>query len=263
MTGNSPNIPASLFVLVAQNKPRQHAFQQKFRKTHIIEAMRILVVEDEHRIAQAIKKGLEQEHYAVDIAFTGTEGYDLAATEDYDVIILDRMLPELDGTLFCKNLRNAAIHTPILMLTAKSQTGDKIEGLDAGADDYLTKPFSFDELLARIRALCRRPAQTLSPVLTYKNLTLDPKTYVVIRNKKTISLTGKEFALLEYLMRHLNMTQTKEQIISHVWDYDADILPNTVEVTIRNLRRKIDLPFPQESPLIQTVRGFGYKIGSA
>ena len=223
--------------------------------------MRILVVEDEHMIANSIKKGLEQEKYAVDVAYNGTDGYDMASTEEYDVIILDRMLPGMEGVEICRSLRKENIHTPILLLTAKGQTQDKVQGLDAGADDYLTKPFSFEELLARIRALIRRPHTTVNSVITVGDLSLDSKTYLVQRGEKNIKVSSKEFSLLEYLMRHANTIVTKEQIISHVWDYDADILPNTVEVYIRNLRGKVDLPFKDRKALIHTVRGFGYKIG--
>ena len=222
--------------------------------------MRILAVEDEHRIANAIKKGLEQERYAVDVCYTGTAGYDLASTEDYDAIILDIMLPEIDGITLCKKLRTQNIHIPILMLTAKGQLSDKVGGLDAGADDYLTKPFSFEELLARVRALTRRPKQTLSTMLTVASLTLDTATFQVMRSEILIKLSSKEFSLLEYLMRHAGTICSKEQLISHVWNYDADILPNTVEVYIHNVRTKIDLPFKTRKPLIQTVRGFGYII---
>lgn len=223
--------------------------------------MRILVVEDEHRIAQSIKKGLEQERYAVDIAFSGTDGYDLAATEDYDLILLDLMLPGMDGLTLLKQLRQEAVHTPVLILTAKGQIGDKVEGLDSGADDYITKPFSFEELLARVRALSRRPKISRSLLLTVGNLTLDRKLYKVERAGKSISLSSKEFSLLEYLMSHEGEILSKDQIISHVWDYDADILPNTVEVYMKNLRNKIDTPFPKHQQLLQTVRGFGYRIG--
>lgn len=223
--------------------------------------MRILVVEDEHRIANTIKKGLEQERYAVDVAYTGTDGFDLGSTEEYDLIILDLMLPEMDGLDICKELRKKQIHTPILILTAKGQIQDKVEGLNCGADDYLTKPFSFEELLARTRALTRRPRNSLSTVLTVDDLHLDTHTYEVKRSDMPIAISNKEFSLLEYLMRHANCTLTKEEIISHVWDYNADILPNTVEVYIKNLRRKIDFPFKDKKALIRTVRGFGYKIG--
>jgi len=222
--------------------------------------MRILVVEDEHRIAQTIKKGLEQERYAVDIAYDGAAGYDLASTEDYDMIILDRMLPEKTGIDVCTKLRKNDNHTPILMLTAKSQTSDKIDGLDAGADDYLTKPFSFEELLARIRALSRRPKQSLNTKITIKDLTLDRETFQVFREQKIIQLSGKEFSLLEYLMRNKGKVISKQQLIDHVWDFEADVLPNTVEVTMRNIRRKIEKPFSHKKLVIKTVRGFGYKI---
>lgn len=224
--------------------------------------MRILVVEDEHKIAAAIKKGLEQEHFAVDVAYTGTDGFDLASTEEYDIILLDLLLPGMDGITVCRELRKKDIHTPILMLTAKGQIQDKVTGLDSGADDYLTKPFSFEELLARVRALSRRPKQSLGNALQVADLTLNPLEYRVVRGETPIPLSSKEFALLEYLMRHPGRIVSKEQIIAHVWDYDADVLPNTVEVYIKNLRSKIDSPFKKSSPLIHTVRGFGYTIGS-
>ena len=220
--------------------------------------MRILVVEDEHRIANSIKKGLEQERYAVDLAYTGSEGYDLASTEDYDLIILDLLLPQMDGITICRVLRKNKIHIPILMLTAKGQIQDKVNGLDSGADDYLTKPFSFEELLARTRALIRRPKNLPAEIFKIGNLELNAKLFEVKRSGKVVRLTAKEFALLEYLMRNTNKLLKKDQIIAHVWDYEADILPNTVEVYIRNLRNKIDKPFKKS--LIKTVRGFGYKI---
>lgn len=229
---------------------------------NILNKMRILVVEDEHKIANSIKKGLEQESYAVDVAYDGEYGFDLAATEDYDVIILDLMLPKMDGVKLCKKLRKEEnIHTPILMLTAKGELDDKVEGLDAGADDYLVKPFAFAELLARIKALTRRPKDSFGVVLTVEDLTLDTLTYEVKRAGKEIKLSKKEYALLEYLLRHKEKILTKDQIINHVWDYEADILPNTVEVYIGYLRNKIDKPFRNKSPLIHTIRGFGYKIG--
>jgi DNA-binding response OmpR family regulator len=222
--------------------------------------MRILVVEDEHLIANSIKKGLEQEKYAVDVAYDGNNGFDMAASEDYDAIILDLMLPGMDGITICRELRAKQIHIPILILTAKGQIQDKITGLDSGADDYLTKPFAFEELLARIRALIRRPKETQNMLLAVGDLKLDTKSFEVERNGQKIKLSGKEFALLEYLMRHPRQILTKDQIINHVWDYEANILPNTVEVYIRTLRNKIDIPFNKLKPLIQTIRGFGYKI---
>jgi DNA-binding response OmpR family regulator len=166
----------------------------------------------------------------------------------------------MDGITVCKNLRKDNIHTPILMLTAKGQIQDKVTGLDAGADDYLTKPFSFEELLARLHALQRRPKQFKSDTISLADLTLDSREYLVRRAGKEIQLSSKEFSLLEYLMKNKNKIVTKDQIISHVWDYDADVLPNTVEVYIKNLRSKIDYPFHSEKQLIHTVRGFGYKI---
>ena len=223
--------------------------------------MRILVVEDEHKIANSIRKGLEQESYAVDVAYDGTSGYDLASTEDYDVIVLDLLLPGMGGMEICKKLRAEKNHAPILILTAKGQLGDKVEGLNSGADDYLVKPFAFEELLARIRALFRRPKEAIAAILTCKDLSLNTITYEVKRKDKLIKLSSKEFSLLEYLMRHPKQIFTKEQIIGHVWNYDADVLLNTVEVYIGYLRNKIDRPFPEKPALIQTVRGFGYKIG--
>lgn len=223
--------------------------------------MRILIVEDEHRIANSIKKGLQQEKYAVDLAYSGTDGFDLASTEDYDLILLDLMLPGMDGLEICTELRRKQIHTPILILTAKGQIDDKIRGLDSGADDYLTKPFSFEELLARIRALTRRPLNSLDNILTIGDLTLNIQTFEVKRQNISITLSNKEFSLLEYLMRHPHQIIKKEQIIDHVWDYESNILPNTVEVYIKKLRQKLDQPFPKQEHLIYTVRGFGYKIG--
>ncbi|MFW6110205.1 MAG: response regulator transcription factor [Patescibacteria group bacterium] len=222
--------------------------------------MRILVIEDEHTVANSLRKGLEQESYAVDVAYDGEYGYDLAATNDYDVIILDLMLPKLSGIEICKDLRQAENNTPILILTARGQLEDKVKGLNTGADDYLVKPFAFAELLARLRALARRPQETTGTTLKVADLTLNTITFKVTRAGKKIDLTKKEFALLECLMRHKGQVLSKEQLIQHVWDYAADILPNTVEVYIGYLRNKIDEPFPEKKPLIKTVRGFGYKL---
>jgi DNA-binding response OmpR family regulator len=221
--------------------------------------MRILVVEDEHRIAQAIKEGLEQESYAVDVVYDGEEGYNTALADEYDLILLDIMLPSMDGYEVCRKLRQEDIHTPILMLTAKDQSRDVVHGLDTGADDYLAKPFSFEILLARVRALLRRPHESIGEVLRASDLTLNPGTKEVQRNGKKINLSTKEYALLEYLLRNQGRVLSKNNIITHVWDFDADILPNNVEVFITYLRAKIDRPF-KEPALIQTVRGFGYKI---
>lgn len=222
--------------------------------------MRVLVVEDEHKIAGAIKKGLQREPYAIDIVHDGVDGYDLASSEQYDVIILDIMLPGMDGLEICKKLRKEKIHTPILLLTAKSQIEDKVTGFNLGADDYLTKPFAFAELLVRIKALTRRPKSSIGTILSVGDLAIDTNNYEVKRAGKKIRLSNKEYLLLEYLVRHKNKVITKDQIINHVWNYDADVLPNSVEVYIKHLRTKIDDPFPGKS-LIHTVKGFrGYKI---
>lgn len=223
--------------------------------------MRVLIVEDEHKIANSIKGGLEQESFAVDVTYDGERGYDMASSEEYDAIILDLMLPSLDGLSICKRLREEKNHTPILLLTAKGALCNKIEGLNSGADDYLVKPFAFEELLARVRALVRRPQNGGGTELKVEDLELNPVSFEVRRGTRSIKLSRKEFALLEYLMRNSGKIISKDQIIAHVWDYDADILPNTVEVYIGYLRKKIDTAFPKSKPLIQTVRGFGYKIG--
>lgn len=221
--------------------------------------MRILLIEDEHKIARALKKALEQESYAVDVAFDGDEGYAMATTEPYDVAIIDRMLPgSYDGLAIVKAMRDEKIHTPVLFLTALGSVNDRTTGLDTGADDYLVKPFALEELLARVRALLRRPAEQQSTILTAGDLSLNTVTFEVERAGQPIQLTSKEFALLEYLLRNQGRPLPKELIISHVWDYDADILPNTVEVYIKYLRTKVDGPF--KTPLIHTVRGFGYKL---
>lgn len=222
--------------------------------------MRVLVVEDEHKIARALKKALEQDHYAVDISFDGDDGHAMATTEPYDVMVIDRMIPgEHDGTGIVKSMREKGITTPVLLLTALGRTEDKIEGLDSGADDYLVKPFALEELLARVRALLRRPAIQQSTVLDADDLSLDTTKRSVKRGDKEIKLTSKEFGLLEYLLRNKNRPISKNTIMQHVWDYDADILPNTIEVYIKYLRAKIDKPFKGKG-LIKTVRGFGYKI---
>ncbi|MFZ2199673.1 MAG: response regulator transcription factor, partial [Microgenomates group bacterium] len=182
--------------------------------------MRILVVEDEHKIAEALRKGLMQERYAVDLAYDGQDGYEMATTCDYDVIILDLMMPKMDGLTVCKKLRSENVHAPILVLTAKTQTKDKVEGLNSGADDYLAKPFAFEELLARIRALIRRPPTETGTTLSHESLHMNLSTFEVVNGNTQIQLSSKEYALLEYLMRHPKQVLTKEQIVNHVWDYD-------------------------------------------
>jgi DNA-binding response OmpR family regulator len=220
--------------------------------------MRILIVEDETKLALALKRALELQKYAVDLAYDGINGHDLASTESYDLIILDIMLPGMVGTEICSALRRENIQTPILMLTAKGQVSDKTTGLDAGADDYMVKPFSLEELFSRIRALIRRANKNNDSILTVRDLTLDPASLKVKRADKEISLSTKEFAVLEYLMRNKNKVLTKSQIVSNVWNYDADVLLATVEVHIKNLRDKVDKPFKEQ--LIKTIRGFGYEI---
>src|SRR4030043_641318 len=216
--------------------------------------MRILIIEDEHKIANSIKRGFEQETWATDVAYDGEAGYDMAASEDYDVIVLDLMLPKMDGVEICKKLRAEGVHIPILMLTARGELSDRVEGLNSGADDYLVKPFAFEELLARVKALGRRPKQASSEELKTGDVTLNTNTFEVKKGAKVIDLSRKEFALLEYLMRNSGRVVSKENIIAHVWDYESDILPNTVEVFVGYLRDKIG------GDLIKTIRGFGYKI---
>ena len=222
--------------------------------------MRLLVIEDERKIARVITESLKREKYAVDAAYDGEEGFNLADSQPYDLLIVDRMLPGLDGIEIVKKLRENGKNMPILFLTALSTTEDKTLGLDIGADDYLTKPFAIDELLARVRALLRRPPIQRPDILKIDDLKIDKQQQMVTRAGKIIDLTNKEYALLEYLMQHPNQVLSKETLIDHVWDFDADILPNNVEAYIKNLRQKIDKPFKKQ--LIKTVRGFGYKIES-
>ena len=223
--------------------------------------MKLLIIEDDVKIAEALRQGLEQEAYTVDISNDGMVGYDLASEENYDLIILDLMLPRMDGLEICKKLRKEKIKTPILMLTAKSEIEDKVKGLDEGADDYMAKPFSFEELLARIRALLRRPAEVVPDEIQVEDLVLNTRTYQIKRDDKILDLSKKEFLLLEYLMKNKNQILNKDQIIANVWNFESDVLPNTVEVYIGYLRNKIDKPFKAKNSLIKTVRGFGYKIG--
>lgn len=220
--------------------------------------MRILLVEDEVKLANAIKRALELQSYAVDAVYTGNEGLDLALSEEFDLLILDIMLPEVDGITIAKTVRQEKITTPILMLTAKGQVTDKVVGLDVGADDYMVKPFSFEELFARIRALTRRPQQIQDSILTIQNLVLNRTAFTVTCNNTLIHVSAKEFAMLEYLVQNRNTVLSKDQIVSHVWNYEANILPNTVEVHIKHLRDKLHEKC--KTPLITTVRGRGYVI---
>ena len=224
--------------------------------------MRILIVEDEHKIANALKSGLEQHSYAVDVAYDGDEGLALAIAEPYDLLILDIMIPgSLDGLGITRKLRDVGNNVPILLLTAKDKVLDRAFGLNTGADDYLVKPFAFVELIARVRALLRRPKQSIETVLSCADLKLDTQNFSAIRAGTTIDLTQKEFALLDYFMRHQGQVLSKDTLTQHVWDYDADILPNTVEVYVGYLRNKIDKPFKKSADLIHTKRGFGYIFG--
>lgn len=224
--------------------------------------MRILVVEDEARVAQAIKRSLENHAFAVDVVDDGDSGLSHAVDPDYDVIVLDRMLPgSIDGLAICKQLRQEKIDTPILMLTALGEVDDRITGLQSGADDYLVKPFSMHELITRVQVLLRRPRVSLGSVVKVADLEVNIERFEVRRGSTLVELSAREFKLLRYLIHNMNKTVTKDAIISHVWDGDADIMPNTVEVYIGYLRRKIDTPFPQSPSVIHTIRGFGYRFG--
>ena len=220
--------------------------------------MRILVVEDERRIAAFIKRGLEEERYAVDVAYDGEEALDWADAVDYDLVVLDVLLPQKDGIQVCRELRDQGNKVPILMLTARDAIEDRVEGLDSGADDYMVKPFAFQELLARLRALLRRSGEVKTTRLEVGDLALDTLTHRAIRGGKVIELTAREYALLEFLMRHPGQILSRTQIAEHVWDYDFFSTSNVVDVYIRYLRRKIDKGF--EVKLIKTARGVGYKI---
>lgn len=220
--------------------------------------MRILIVEDDRKVGAFLQKGLREEQYAVDLCQDGTEAAYLAQVNSYDVIILDIMLPGKDGFLVCKELRENSVLTPILMLTAKDSLEDKITGFSEGADDYLTKPFSFEELLARIRALLRRSQDYKTGVLKVDDLVMDPLRRTVSRGGKAINLTGKEYALLEYLMRNKGRSVSQSMIIEHVWDRNYEGASNVVNVYINHLREKIDKD--AEVKLIKTMRGHGYKI---
>ncbi|MCL2110480.1 response regulator transcription factor, partial [Microgenomates group bacterium] len=217
--------------------------------------MKIILIEDEVKIAQAISRGLKQEKFLVETYHDGELGLGAALDEDYDLLIIDWMLPHVSGLEICRQVRAAGLTTPILMLTARGQIRDRVDGLNTGADDYLIKPFSFEELLARIKALLRRPAALNNTILRTGDLTLNTMNYEVRRSKKRLKLTSTEFSLLEYLIRNAGRILSKEKIIGRVWDFDADILPNTVEAYIASLRRKIDKPFPSKMPLLETHRG--------
>ena len=219
--------------------------------------MYILLVEDDARLARLVSRALVEGGHRVEVANEGLGGLTQAETEAYDAIVLDILLPEMDGLELCRRLRRQRIRTPILMLTARDSVPDRVRGLDAGADDYLTKPFALEELLARIRALGRRTGEE-DGVLRVADLMLDPAQHLVQRGEHTIELTAKEFSLLEYMMRHANQVLTKNRITDHIWGYDSDAVSNVVEIYIHYLRNKIDRGSPR--PLIRTVRGVGYTI---
>lgn len=221
--------------------------------------MNILLIEDEHKIVQAIKKSLEQVNYAVDVSYDGDEGYKMATTKSYDLAIIDRMVPgEYNGIAIVKAMRKAKNHTPVIILTAKNTIAERTAGLDSGADDVLVKPFALDDLLSKVRFLLRDPSQPEQTILSIADLTLDTVSFAVKRGKTNIHLTGKEFALMAFLLRNQGRPSNKDTIISHVWDYNAEVLPNTVEVYMKYLRQKIDDPFKVK--LLHTSRGFGYQI---
>jgi DNA-binding response OmpR family regulator len=220
--------------------------------------MRILVVEDNHRLNQSLTSSLVYEGYSVDSAYDGQEGQDLAEMTQYDVILLDILLPQKDGLEVCRDLRRRRVQTPILLLTARDSIDDRVQGLDCGADDYLVKPFAMRELLARLRALLRRQQPYKQGQLAVGGLVVDPLSHTVEREGRALELTPKEFALLEYLMYHPNQVVTREMIEQHIWNYDFECESNVIDVYVRRLRRKIDDPFTAK--LLTTVRGVGYRL---
>jgi DNA-binding response OmpR family regulator len=222
--------------------------------------MHILIVEDEERLGALLRRVLMEERHVVDLAYDGATGYGLAASGRYDLVILDLMLPEMDGLEVCRRLRADHVRVPVLMLTARGAVEDRVAGLEVGADDYLVKPFAMQELLARIKALLRRgipPEQETQ--LQVADLTLDLLRHEARRGDRVIELTAKEYALLEFLMRHPGQALTRTQIVDHVWEYDVDGLSNIVDIYIHYLRNKVDRGYPR--PLISTVRGVGYRVG--
>jgi two-component system OmpR family response regulator len=223
--------------------------------------MRVLVVEDEAKMASLLRRALEREGYAVDVAGTGQDALWLGTENDYDAVVLDVMLPPPDGFEVCRTLRTRGRWAPVLLLTARDAVEDRVAGLDAGADDYLAKPFSFAELYARLRALTRRGARERPATLTVGDLVLDPAAHLVCRNGRPVELSPKEFALLELFMRHPGEVLTRTQMLEHVWDFAYDGRSNVVDVYVRYLREKVDRPFGCES--IETVRGVGYRLRAA
>jgi len=236
------------------------AFSSKLAK--LVRTMRILLVEDEIKMARAIRRGLEQEGYAVDAVGDGEEALFRATESDYDGIVLDLMLPGMDGFAVCRTLRSRDRWAPVLVLTARDAVADRIRGLDAGADDYLVKPFAFGELLARLRALVRRGPGARPAVLKVDDVSLDPAAHRVLRAGQAVELSAREFALLEYLMRHAGEVVSRTRILDHVWDYNYDGLSNVVDVYVGYLRRKLGTSSGEGEPFIRTVRGVGYAVGS-
>ncbi|APG28527.1 DNA-binding response regulator [Syntrophotalea acetylenivorans] len=220
--------------------------------------MRVLVVEDEKKVASFIKRGLEEESFSVDVAYDGEEGLDMAANNPYDVILMDLMLPKKDGLSVIRELREQDIATPVLCLTAKDAVEDIVEGLETGSDDYLTKPFAFGELLARVKALLRRTSKDRGAEIFFADLRLDPVSHKVWRSDKEIDLTAKEYGLLEYFMRNPNEVLTRAMIAEHVWDYTFDSFTNIIDVYVNYLRKKVDRDY--DTKLIHTVRGVGYVL---
>lgn len=220
--------------------------------------MRILIIEDETKMAAFLKQGLEEQRYAVDVAHNGEDGLHWALNFPYDILILDVMLPGIDGFQLCKELRNQSVHAAILMLTARDTVDDRVIGLDCGADDYLVKPFAFRELVARLRALARRDTPHTTPVLSVGDLSLDTVTHTAKRGEKHIELTAKEYELLEFLLLHPNQVLSRTVIAEHIWNYDYSPDSNVLDVYIRYLRRKIDDDYDEK--LIHTIRGTGYQL---
>lgn len=223
--------------------------------------MHILIVEDETRLANLLKRGLVEEGFAIDLAASGEEAIDWVTTVSFDVILLDIMLPGIDGLTVCRQLREMHDQTPILLLTARDSIPDRVAGLDAGADDYLIKPFAFSELTARIRALSRRPPLSVATILEAGDIRLDPATHGVCRSGHPVALTNKEFRILEYFMRNPNQVLTRRMIADQVWDYDFADASNVIDVHIRTLRQKLGDPVP--GSLIETIRGAGYRLRSS
>jgi len=221
--------------------------------------MKLLIIEDEKKLADSIAKGFKAENFNIDIAYDGKVGLDLLNVNEYDAVILDLMLPKITGLEILTQIRNNELLVPVLILTAKDTIEDKIKGLNNGSDDYLAKPFSFDELLARIRSLIRRATKS-SPTLQVADLIMEPEKHSVKRADQLIHLSAKEFALLEYLIYHKGIILSATQIIDHIWDYNSTASSNIVAAQIKNLRSKIDKPFPNSRKLIKTIRGVGYKL---